>query len=95
MRQETKFPDESRSVLTIDFGQCKDKWPDDQGDGEPEQLLVEPLSDNASVQAFLHGPMVLAGELGTGGLSDQLIGNQQGPDRRNAPKPSGAGTRTD
>jgi uncharacterized protein len=50
----------------------------------PMRLGSEPLPDDESVQAFLYGPVVLAGDLGTDGLSEDLI-HQQGPDTGKAP----------
>jgi hypothetical protein len=37
------------------------------------------------VQAFLYGPIVLAGDLGSQGLTDELVTNQQGPEVNKAP----------
>jgi DUF1680 family protein len=39
----------------------------------PMQLRSEAMPDDPSLQAFLYGPVVLAGDLGTEGLSDKLI----------------------
>jgi len=44
-------------------------------------LSVEAMPDDPKTQAFLYGPIVLAGDLGSEGLSEQLI---TGP---NAPRP--------
>jgi DUF1680 family protein len=45
----------------------------------PMALAAEPFADEPAVQAFLYGPMVLAGDLGNVGLTDALVNNQQGP----------------
>jgi DUF1680 family protein len=47
----------------------------------PMHLTVEPMPDDPKTQAFLYGPIVLAGDLGAEGLTDQMI---TGP---NAPRP--------
>src|SRR5262249_36780364 len=46
----------------------------------PMRLTVEAMPDDPKMQAFLYGPIVLAGDLGTEGLTEQ---NQVGP---NAPR---------
>jgi DUF1680 family protein len=46
----------------------------------PMSLSAEPFPDDPRVQAFLYGPIVLAGDLGAQGLKDELIQDQQGPD---------------
>jgi len=51
----------------------------------PMRLTSEAMPDDASVQAFLYGPIVLAGDLGSQGLTPELINHQQGPETRNAP----------
>jgi DUF1680 family protein len=45
----------------------------------PMSLAAEPFPDEPRVQAFLYGPIVLAGDLGAQGLTDELILDQQGP----------------
>jgi DUF1680 family protein len=50
----------------------------------PMHLSVEKMPDDAKMQAFLYGPLVLAGDLGTEGLTDR---NQEGP---NSPSPQRA-----
>jgi DUF1680 family protein len=61
----------------------------------PMRLTSEALPDDPTQQAFLYGPIVLAGDLGPQGLTEQLIRNQQAPDTAKAPmdvpslKPSG------
>ena len=47
----------------------------------PMRLTVESMPDDPKTQAFLYGPIVLAGELGSEGLTEQMI---VGP---NAPRP--------
>ena len=47
----------------------------------PMRLTVEAMPDDPKMQAFLYGPLVLAGDLGTEGLTES---NQTGP---NAPRP--------
>ena len=51
----------------------------------PMRLTSEPMPDDATVQALLYGPIVLAGDLGSQGLTEALIDHQQGPETRNAP----------
>src|SRR5450759_2335052 len=45
----------------------------------PMSLAAEPFPDEPGVQAFLYGPVVLAGDLGAQGLTNELIIDQQGP----------------
>ncbi len=45
----------------------------------PMSLAAEPFPDDPRVQAFLYGPIVLAGDLGTQGLTEASIIDQQGP----------------
>jgi hypothetical protein len=45
----------------------------------PMSLAAEPFPDEPRVQAFLYGPVVLAGDLGAQGLTEELILDQQGP----------------
>ncbi len=47
----------------------------------PMRLTVEAMPDDPKMQAFLYGPLVLAGDFGTDGLTEN---NQTGP---NAPRP--------
>jgi hypothetical protein len=42
------------------------------------QLSVESMPDDPTLQAFLYGPVVLAGDLGNEGLTEQQI---VGPER--------------
>ncbi len=41
-------------------------------------LAAEPFADEPRVQAFRYGPVVLAGDLGAQGLTEELILDQQG-----------------
>ena len=45
----------------------------------PMHLSVEAMPDDPTLQAFLYGPVVLAGDLGNEGLTPQMIDGQQGP----------------
>ena len=45
----------------------------------PMRLTVEAMPDDPKTQAFLYGPLVLAGDLGTEGLTDQLTVGPSGP----------------
>ena len=51
----------------------------------PMRLTAEPLADNISQQAFLYGPLVLAGQFPKSGLEDHLEHNQ-GPEVGEAPE---------
>jgi hypothetical protein len=51
----------------------------------PMRLTVESTPDDASLQAFLYGPIVLAGELGNEGVTEALVRHQQGPAVSKAP----------
>ena len=118
LRQDTQFPDEPRTSLTITKapasawtlrlripswtsaaaakvnGRPLDATPGsgsylsltrvwkkgDRIDLElPMGLSAEPFPDDPRVLAFLYGPIVLAGDLGAQGLSEDLILDQQGP----------------
>jgi DUF1680 family protein len=50
----------------------------------PMQLRAEPLEDDPTMQAFLYGPLVLAGQFPLGELSDSLL-HRQGPDVNESP----------
>jgi len=50
----------------------------------PMRLIAEPLSDDTTQQAFLYGPLVLAGQFPKTGLEDTLEHNQ-GPEIHHAP----------
>jgi uncharacterized protein len=60
----------------------------------PMQLRVEAMPDDATLQAFLYGPVVLAGDLGTEGLTPQQIVGPNAPrlgtGNPNAPQPPNA-----
>ena len=51
----------------------------------PMRLTAEAMPDDPSVQAFLYGPIVLAGDLGAQGLTESLIRDRQGPETARAP----------
>ncbi|WP_321472538.1 glycoside hydrolase family 127 protein [uncultured Paludibaculum sp.] len=51
----------------------------------PMQLTAEPFPDDSRVQAFLYGPIVLAGDLGAQGLTEKLVVNRQWPELRESP----------
>ncbi len=44
------------------------------------------MPDDPKQQAFLYGPLVLAGDLGTDGLTEQLITGSNVPPLRRAPQ---------
>ncbi len=50
----------------------------------PMQLTAEPLADDTRQQAFLYGPLVLAGQFQKSGLEEKLEHNQ-GPEIQQAP----------
>jgi DUF1680 family protein len=124
LRQETKFPDEASTALTISAAPATPwtlrlripSWTDSAsvkvngrqveaipGGGSyvgisrawkkgdrvelqlPMRLAAEPVADDPSLQAFLYGPIVLAGDLGTQGLTEPLVLNQQAPETSKAP----------
>jgi DUF1680 family protein len=45
----------------------------------PMRLSVEAMPDDPTMQAFLYGPLVLAGDLGSEGLNDSLTYGVKGP----------------
>jgi DUF1680 family protein len=45
----------------------------------PMRLSVEAMPDDAATQAFLYGPLVLAGDLGNEGLTDELTYGTNAP----------------
>jgi uncharacterized protein len=51
----------------------------------PMRLHIESMPDDRTMQAILYGPLVLAGELGSGGLSEALIIGSEGPDLKKHP----------
>jgi hypothetical protein len=51
----------------------------------PMRLAVEAMPDDAATQAFLYGPLVLAGDLGSEGLTDELTYGTNAPAMRARP----------
>ncbi|HLX46558.1 MAG TPA: glycoside hydrolase family 127 protein [Bryobacteraceae bacterium] len=51
----------------------------------PMRLSVETMPDNPKMQAFLYGPLVLAGDLGSDGLTQELLVGSNVPQIRKAP----------
>ncbi len=51
----------------------------------PMHLSAEAMSDDPKLQAFLYGPLVLAGDLGGEGLTEPLIIGTSAPKPRSAP----------
>jgi DUF1680 family protein len=51
----------------------------------PMKLRVEKMPDNRQQQAFLYGPVVLAGDLGASGLNGSLIVGPNAPRMRDMP----------
>jgi uncharacterized protein len=125
IRQQTAFPHEPRTVLTIAATPSKrwtmrlrvPSWTDDAAvvkiNGRPMEMAgtpgsyininrswragdriefnfamkitAEPLQDDHTQQAFLYGPIVLAGQFPLGNLSEKLLRKNQGPEVREAP----------
>jgi hypothetical protein len=52
----------------------------------PMRLRVETMPDDPKQQAFLYGPLVLAGDLGNDGLTEQLITGSNVPPLPRAPQ---------
>jgi len=52
----------------------------------PMRLRVESMPDDPKQQAFLYGPLVLAGDLGNEGLTEQMITGSNVPQIRRAPQ---------
>ena len=52
----------------------------------PMSLHVESMPDDPKQQAFLYGPLVLAGDLGNDGLTEQMITGPNAPQMRRAPQ---------
>jgi DUF1680 family protein len=48
----------------------------------PMKLHVAPIPDDASLQAMMYGPLVLAGRLGTAGVSKDMIYGPSAPDEK-------------
>src|SRR5579864_6931306 len=53
----------------------------------PMQLRVESMPDDPKTQAFLYGPLVLAGDLGADGLTEAMIIGPNAPRMRAVPMP--------
>jgi uncharacterized protein len=53
----------------------------------PMHLSVEAMPDDPKIQAFLYGPLVLAGDLGDEGLSERLIIGPSAPSLYRQPRP--------
>src|SRR6185437_6549520 len=53
----------------------------------PMSLHIEKMPDEPAVQAVLYGPLVLAGDLGSDGLTPEMITGPEGPDIRERPIP--------
>jgi uncharacterized protein len=51
----------------------------------PMRLHVEAMPDEPTVQAILYGPLVLAGKLGSEGLTKELMVGPLGPDLQHHP----------
>jgi len=51
----------------------------------PMALRVESMPDDANLQAFLYGPVVLAGDLGAEGLTEALVTGPNAPQMRRLP----------
>ena len=51
----------------------------------PMRLRVESMPDDPAQQAFLYGPLVLAGDLGTQGLTEAMLNGSNVPQIRRAP----------
>ena len=51
----------------------------------PMKLRVEAMPDDPTLQAFLYGPIVLAGDLGSEGLTEAMTTGPNAPQIRRAP----------
>ena len=51
----------------------------------PMRLRIEAMPDDPSVQAILYGPLVLAGKLGSEGLTKEMIVDHMGPEVQRLP----------
>lgn len=51
----------------------------------PMSLRVEPMPDDSTLAAILYGPLVLAGELGSEGITDKMTFGPMGPDLKEHP----------
>ena len=54
----------------------------------PMRLHIETMPDDRTMQAVLYGPLVLAGELGSDGLTEELVVGPEGPNMKKQPPPS-------
>jgi len=52
----------------------------------PMSLRIETMPDDPTLQAVLYGPLVLAGDLGSEGLTKEMIFGPMGPRIQSAPK---------
>ncbi len=50
----------------------------------PMSLHTESMADDHSLRAFLYGPLVLAGNLGRAGLTEELVNGPEGPELKKA-----------
>ena len=57
----------------------------------PMRLSVEAMPDDTSTQAFLFGPLVLAGDLGNEGITEDMIIGPNSPNLYRPPNPNAAG----
>jgi hypothetical protein len=53
----------------------------------PMELRYESMPDDRSLRAILYGPLLLAGELGSAGLTPELEIGQEGPNLKKYPAP--------
>jgi DUF1680 family protein len=53
----------------------------------PMHLSVEAMPDDPKIQAFLYGPLVLAGDLGDQGITDPMIIGPSAPNLYHPPRP--------
>jgi len=60
----------------------------------PMHLSVEAMPDDLKTQAFLYGPLVLAGDLGDQGITDPMIIGPSAPNLYHPPRPAPAGAQT-
>jgi hypothetical protein len=125
LRQTTKFPEEARTVLTVEasaptqlalhirvpawvsappairvngklaevsalpgsYLSIARVWKNgDRIEMElPMHLHMESMPDDSTLQAILYGPLVLAGELGSDGITDAMVVGHEGPDLKHHP----------
>jgi len=55
----------------------------------PMKVAVEAMPDDPTEQAFLYGPLVLAGDLGNEGITDDMIIGPNAPNLYRPPNPNG------